>query len=95
VVSAVDIRKTRDELAADAALKAQSGGKRLLLTVLAYLGLLPLVGVVAFVFALLLAETHGGLLPDSLRPVAFVLAWVAVLVLPVMGARAVWRRFGV
>lgn len=95
VISAVDIGKTKDELSAEATLKAQSGGKRWLLTILAYLGLLPLVGVMAFVYALVLAETHSGLLPDSLRPIAFIFAWVAVLVLPVMGARAVWRRFGV
>ena len=94
VVSAIDLGKTRNELAAEA-LNARSGGKRWLLTVLAYLGLLPLVGVTALVFALLLAETHSGLLPDPLRPFAFILAWVAVLVLPVLGARAVWRRFGV
>jgi hypothetical protein len=62
------------------------------LTVLAYLGLLCLVGVVALFFALLFGESHGGLLPYSLRPIAFILAWAAVLVLPVLGARAVWRR---
>ena len=95
VISAADIGKTKDELAAEARLKAQSGGKRWLLTVLAYLGLVPVVGVVALFIALVLAESHSGLLPDSLRPIAWILAWVAMLVLPVMGARAVWRRFGV
>jgi hypothetical protein len=75
--------------------RVRSTGMRWFLTGLAYLGLLCLVGVVAFIIALLLGETHGGLLPDALRPIAFVLAWVAVLVLPVLGARAAWRRLGV
>jgi hypothetical protein len=46
----------------------------------------------SLIFALVLGETHGGLLPDPLRPIAFILAWASVLVLPVLGARAVWRR---
>ena len=70
----------------------RAASKNALLTILAYLGLLPVVGLPAAVFAFLLGETHGGLLPDPLRPYAFVLAWIAVLVLPVLGARAVWRR---
>lgn len=64
------------------------------LTILAYLGLLVLVGVVAFIIALLLGESHGGMLPDALRPIAFIAAWASVLVLPVLGARIVWRRLG-
>ncbi len=74
--------------------RVQLDGMQWFLVVLAYLGLLIVVGIVALLVALLLAETHGGLLPDALRPFAFILAWVAVAVLPVLGARAVWRRLG-
>jgi hypothetical protein len=76
-------------------LRVQTAGMRWFLTILAYLGLVCLVGVVALVIALLLAESHSGLLPDALRPYAFVVAWVAVLVLPVLGARTAWHRLGV
>lgn len=74
--------------------RVQSAGMRWFLTVLAYLGLLCLVGVVALIIALLLGESHGGALPDALRPIAFIFAWASVLVLPVLGARTVWRRLG-
>ena len=76
-------------------LRVRSAGMRWFLTILAYLALLGLVGVVAFIMALLLGESHGGLLPDAMRPIAFIAAWAAVLVLPVLGARTVWRRLGV
>ncbi|HKQ25510.1 MAG TPA: hypothetical protein VJT81_13795 [Burkholderiales bacterium] len=76
-------------------MRVQSAGMRWFLTVLAYLGLLCVVGVVAFIIALLLGESHGGLLPDAWRPIAFIVAWISVLVLPVLGAHTVWRRLGV
>ena len=88
MASAIDIARGAPETRS----QKTAGPKRWLLTALAYLGLLCVVGVAALIFALLLGETHGGLLPDALRPFAFILAWVAVLVLPVLGARAAWRR---
>jgi protein-S-isoprenylcysteine O-methyltransferase Ste14 len=66
-------------------------GVRVTLTAIAYLGLLVVVGIVAIVFALLFGESHGGWLPYPLQPIAFILAFLMELILPVMGARAVWR----
>jgi protein-S-isoprenylcysteine O-methyltransferase Ste14 len=67
-------------------------GVRVALTVAAYLGLLVVVGLVALVFALLFGESHGGWLPYPLQPFAFFLAFLMELILPILGARAIWRR---
>lgn len=67
---------------------------RLLLAVGSYAASLALVAVTAFVVTLVLAGPHAGLLPHWAEVIVLVAGWLAVLVLPVWVARAVWRRVG-
>ena len=39
------------------------------------------------------AMVHAGLLPQWAEVIVVVLGWLAVLVLPVLSARKVWRRY--
>lgn len=61
-------------------------------TALAYVVSLAVVVVLAFFTVLVLAGPHAGLLPSWLEPVVLAIGWLAVLVLPVLVARLVWRR---
>lgn len=61
---------------------------------LAYLAALGTVGVMTFIAAIILAGPHAALLPDLLNTVVLVLGWLAVLGLPVLASRYVWRRLG-
>lgn len=65
---------------------------RLLLAVLTYVVSLAVVAVVAFFSTIFLAGPHGGALPEKLQVVILPLAWLAILVLPALAARAVWVR---
>lgn len=65
---------------------------RFLVTGLVYAASLAGVAVVAFFVVMLLAGPHSGVLPRGVQAVVLVLGWFAVLVLPVLAARAVWRR---
>ncbi|MFZ5724638.1 MAG: hypothetical protein ACOY33_13380 [Pseudomonadota bacterium] len=67
---------------------------RILLTILTYLLSLLLVAVVAFGAVIVLAGPHSDLLPGFLQAVVFGLGWLAVLLLPVLAALRVWRRYG-
>ena len=53
---------------------------------------LALVTAAAFVIVLLVAGPHTGLLPQWLEAVVLALGWAAVIVVPIMAARAAWRR---
>lgn len=66
---------------------------RLLATAFTYLLVFGVVSVVAFFAVIILAGPHSGLLPAWMETVVLIAGWVAVLVLPVLGARRVWRRF--
>lgn len=65
---------------------------RVAATVAAYAVSLAAVAAVSFLIVLVLAGPHAGLLPSWLEAVVLGLGWLAVLVLPVLVARAVWRR---
>ncbi len=65
---------------------------RFLVTGLVYAASLAGVAVVAFFVVMLLAGPHSGVLPRGVQAVVLMLGWFAVLVLPVLAARAVWRR---
>jgi hypothetical protein len=67
---------------------------RIALSALAYVLCLAVVAVVAFFVVIVAAGPHAGLLPEWLEAVVLGLGWVAVLVMPVLAARAVWRRSG-
>lgn len=67
---------------------------RVLLTVIAYIGSLAIIAVIAFFVVIFLAGPHSGLLPSWLEGAVLVLGWLAVLIMPVLVARRVWRRFG-
>lgn len=64
-----------------------------LVTLLAYLATLAIVAVAAFFVVIFLAGPHAGLLPQWAEVIVLVLGWLAVLVLPVLAARKVWRRY--
>jgi len=64
---------------------------RYLLTIASYLVSLLLIGMAA-VFALIaFAGPHSDTLPKPMQVVVYVAAYVAVLVLPALAARAAWR----
>ena len=58
---------------------------------MAYLASLAIVAIAAFFVVMVVAGPHAGLLPQWLEAVALGLGWLAVLVLPALAARAVWR----
>lgn len=63
-------------------------------TAVVYIVTLAVVAVLSFFTVLVLAGPHAEILPSWLEPVVFVIGWLAVLVLPVLVARLVWRRYG-
>jgi hypothetical protein len=65
---------------------------RMLLTLLTFIVSLCLVAVAAFVIVMVLAGPHAGLLPQWLEACLLAAGWVAVIVLPVLAARTVWRK---
>lgn len=67
---------------------------RALISFLAYVVTLLLVAAVSFVVVIAWAGPHAGLLPRWVEVGVLGLGWVAVLVVPVMVARMVWRRYG-
>lgn len=67
---------------------------RYALAIAAFLATLVLVAAGAIVAVLVLAGPHSDILPMPLQIVVYGLAWVVVLLLPALAARAVWRRTG-
>jgi hypothetical protein len=67
---------------------------RFVATAVAYIASLVVVAALTFFTVLVLAGPHAGLLPSWLELVVLGLGWLAVFVLPVLAARAVWRRLG-
>jgi len=63
-------------------------------TAVAYIVSLAVVAAFTLFAVLILAGPHAGMLPSWLEPVVLGAGWLAVLVLPVLVARAVWRRTG-
>lgn len=61
-------------------------------TGLAYLVGLIAVAAMASLAVLVLVGPHGGLLPQALYRPVLALGWMAVIVLPVLFARWMWRR---
>ena len=66
--------------------------KRALFTLIAFFVAFIVTGVVTFFAVIFLAGPHGGVLPEWAGPIIFVLAWSAVIILPVVSARKVWLR---
>lgn len=67
---------------------------RVLLTGFAYLATLALVAALALLVALVVAGPHSDLLPGAVQVGVLIVGWLAVLVIPAMAARLVWRRAG-
>ena len=65
--------------------------KRWILTILAWLASVLIVTPVALFSVLVLAGPHAGLLPQSLEMVVLLVGWVAVLGVPILVARRVWK----
>lgn len=65
---------------------------RWVITLAVYLVALLLTAAAAWFLVLLLAGPHAGLLPSFLEVTIIVMAWLLVLLLPVLAARAAWRR---
>jgi hypothetical protein len=61
-------------------------------TALAYLVALILTAVIASFAVLFLVGPHGGALPQSFYMPVLVAGWAAVIVLPLLFARWMWRR---
>jgi hydrogenase-4 membrane subunit HyfE len=53
-----------------------------------------MIAVITFFMVIFLAGPHSGLLPSWLEGAVLVLGWLAVLIMPVLVARRVWRHFG-
>ena len=66
--------------------------RRVVLTALAYLASLAVFAPLLFFAVMILAGPHSSVLPSRLQPAVVVLGWIAWIVLPVLTARAVWRR---
>lgn len=64
------------------------------LTVLAYVGSLVAVAAVTAFVVLVLAGPHAGLLPQPLEIAVALAGWGVVIAVPIVAARAVWRRLG-
>lgn len=50
------------------------------------------VGAAAVFAVLAFAGPHSDILPQPLQIVLYVLCWIAVIALPLLAARAAWRR---
>jgi hypothetical protein len=64
-----------------------------LVTIAAYVVTMLLTAPAAFFAILLLAGPEANLLPDFLEMLVIALGWIAVLLVPVAAATAVWRRW--
>lgn len=67
---------------------------RVLLSLVAYIITVILVAGISFVVVIVLAGPHAGLLPHWLEAAVLGLGWLAVLVIPFLVARKIWRRLG-
>jgi hypothetical protein len=67
---------------------------RYVLTALTFVGVLAVAAVLAFVAVMVFAGPHSDILPGPLQVVVYLAGWAAVLALPILAARAVWRRTG-
>lgn len=67
---------------------------RYLATAVAWLAATALLAPICFLVVVVLAGPHSDLLPNALQPPVLALGWLAVLVGPVLVARAAWRRTG-
>jgi hypothetical protein len=65
---------------------------RYVLTGLAYLVALMLTASIASFAVLYLVGPHGGALPQSFYIPVLCVGWTAVIVLPILFARWMWRR---
>lgn len=68
-------------------------GVKILATFIAYVLALLIVACITFVVVIVLAGPHAGLLPFWLEVVVVGAGWLAVLLLPLILARKVWRKF--
>lgn len=71
----------------------RAGLSRWIVTALVWCLAVVVVGAAAFFVVLLLAGPHAGLVPPFVETVILAFGWLTVLVLPLLAARAAWRRF--
>jgi hypothetical protein len=64
------------------------------LTALAFVVSSLVIAVMAFFVVIFLAGPHADLLPQPLEVLVGIAGWLAVLVLPILIARSVWKRVG-
>ena len=65
---------------------------RFVLVAATYIAALALVVPVAFFVVIFLAGPHSGLLPQALESAVAIIGWLAVLILPALAARMVWKK---
>jgi hypothetical protein len=66
---------------------------KILAAIFTYLVALLVVGCIAFIVVIVLAGPHAGLLPLWLEVIVAATGWLSVLIVPLVLARKVWRRF--
>lgn len=64
---------------------------RIFLTLFVYLISLALFAITSFLIVIFLAGPHAGLLPGWIEVIVICLGWLAVLILPIVTARKVWK----
>ena len=65
---------------------------RWLVALLAWAASAALLAPVCFFGVMLLAGPHSSLLPSPLQGVVLIFGWLVLLIVPILLARAVWRR---
>jgi hypothetical protein len=65
---------------------------RLVLTAIAWLGTALVLAPLCFFSVLVLAGPHSSILPSRIQPAVLLIGWLIFLVVPVLAARAAWRR---
>jgi uncharacterized membrane protein len=65
---------------------------RALLTLFAWLLATAILAPVCFFAVIVLAGPHSSMLPSFIQPGVLLLGWLVLLTVPILIARAVWRR---
>lgn len=67
---------------------------RVLVTFIVWSASFAVLAPVCFFVTVLLAGPHSSMIPSWLQPPVWLLGWLVLLVVPILAARAAWRRTG-
>ena len=65
---------------------------RILLALVAYVVSVAILAPLLFFVVVILAGPHSSMLPSRVQPAVVVLGWLMLVIVPILIARAVWRR---